>query len=227
MLDIGAALRKLGASLGLGGEAGQQPPPRGEKILVDASEQIIGNDVATTCLQSLLGGSLRAALRDAEATNVPDPTTFNPSAVAVGPTAARRMRAFREFGVLLEQTGSVHIFVKPGTYPHIDLSRGQAAGEEDPEEGRPLVISTRQVDNPPLHATVVFTVLDHERPTTRKTLTVHFHGSAVIRAKGVLRQTGGYTRPSHYDGQEVRQLLERRDRKLARQIHWCTALERY
>jgi len=227
-MDIGAALRKLQERLGLSGSARRPaPPPRGERILVDESEKVIGNEEAAAFLQSLVGGSLRTALRGADATNVPDPTTFDPNAVAVGPTAARRMRAFREFGVLLEQTGSVHIFAKPGSYPHVDLERAQQADEEDPSDGRPLVISSRQVDNPPLHATVVFTVLHQDRPTTRKTLTVHFHGGAVIRAKGVVRETGGYTRPSHYDGQEVRQLLEQRNRKLARQVHWCSPLERF
>ncbi len=178
-------------------------------------------------MQQLLGDSLRSVLRQAGASNVPDPATFDPNAVVVGPSTVRRMRAFRQFGVPLEERGSLHIFVRPGTYPHVDLDKDGRSPSEDPTDGRPLVISTAQLDSPPLHATVVFTVLDKDQPTVRKSLTIHFHADDVIRAKGVTRYTGGYTRPSHYDGQEVRELIRRRAQQWMKKIHWCSALERY
>ncbi|HJN14348.1 MAG TPA: hypothetical protein QGH10_02595, partial [Armatimonadota bacterium] len=118
------------------------------------------------------------------------------------------------------------IYAKPGTYPHVDLQRGNV--REAPDDGGPLVISSKDdVQVKKNHATVVFAIFDNRRHGRQKQVTVHFHGRGVVRAKGFMRDIGAMGRPVHYDGEEVEKLLRKKTRVWSKKIYWCTASERY
>jgi len=223
---------------GLGSSGGKRPTYRthtddGQAILIDASEAVIGNNEATAFFRELCGGSLKEVMLRQGLTNVPLPNGgLQDDAPTAGPARtdpARQQQAlalFRKYGLRVWSQAEVVIFAKPGTYPHVELGSGGLA--ETPEDGRPLVISGGAVDRPrPSHATVVFTLLDARRRSSHKQVTVHFHGRGVVRAKGFSRELGVASRPLHYDGEEVRRLLDRKARSWARKVHWCTPLERY
>jgi hypothetical protein len=201
----------------------------GEEILVDASEPVIGNSEATDFFRDVCGGSLKEIMLRAGFTNVPA-TAGEVLAAPVLPRVARaqQMALFKRLGVRVTAPHEPPIYAKPGTYPHVELGRVTVAEEEWAGEHRPLVIKSSEADQSrPTHATVVFTVLDAKRQSRHKQVTVHFHGRGVIRAKGFTRELGGSTRPIHYDGEEVRALIERRARHWSPKVYWCSAVERY
>jgi len=165
-------------------------------------------------------------------TNVPLPNGAGDEAPLPDPGPggpARRQQTlavFRKYGLRVWSQNELVIFAKPGTYPHVELGPGGLA--QVPEDGRPLVIAGDAVDRArPSHATVVFTILDARRRSRQNQVTVHFHGRGVIRAKGFSRELGVSSRPMHYDGEDVRRLLDRKARSWAHKVHWCTPLERY
>jgi hypothetical protein len=214
------------------GSGGKRPRYRthtddGQQILIDSSETIIGNNEATAFFRDLCGGSLKEIMLRQGLTNIPlapedEETTPDSAPVSQNPQA---LALFRKLGLRISSEGGLPVFVKPGTYPHVELA-GRSVPDL-PEDGRPLVIYTDAHDRRPSHATVVFTVLDPRRRSLQKQVTVHFHGRGLIRAKGFARELGGTGRPIHYDGEEVRALLDREARPWARRIYWCSSLERY
>ena len=215
------------------GSGGKRPTYRthtedGQEILLDASETVIGNNEATAFFRDLCGGSLKEVMLRQGLTNIP----MTGAADDGGPVPAPGVRSqqaltmFRKFGIRVSGEGGAPVFAKPGTYPHVELGGGSVV--DVPEDGRPLVIASEWSDRArPLHATVVFTVLDPRRRNQQKQVTVHFHGRGIIRAKGFARELGVAGRPLHYDGEEVRDLLHGKARAWSRKIYWCTPLERY
>ncbi len=201
----------------------------GRPILIDPEELVIGNNEATAFFRDLCGSSLKEVMLRAGATNIPMEEAEQ--VPAEGPVRRRdlpSMGAFRRFGVRVSDENGVPIFAKPGTYPHVELVSGNVPEDDTPTDGRPLVIRSADTDQPrALHATVVFTVFDARRQSKQRQVTVHFHGRGVIRAKGFSREVGAMSRPSHYDGDDVKRLIGQKARKWSGKIHWCSALERY
>ena len=223
----------------LGGSGGGKRPTYrshtddGQEIILDSQETIIGNNEATAFFTDVCGGSLKDVMLRAGATNIPLAVADASGAAAEGPAPPGRgkmstaqMDVFRKYGVRVSPENDVPIYVKPGTYPHVDLDGGSLT--QVPEDGRPLVISSDQTDkSKATHATVVFTVFDTRRSGRYKQATVHFHGRGVIRAKGFTREIGSMGRPTHYDGEEVHRVIRRKARAWGKKIHWCSASERY
>ncbi len=201
----------------------------GQPILIDPQEAVIGNNDATAFFRDVCGGSLKEVMLRAGATNVP--MDEGPEPLQGGETrvaGSRAMGAFRRFGVRVSDPSDLPVFARPGTYPHVELVSGNVREDDTPSDGRPLVIRSSETDQSrTMHATVVFTVIDARRENKQKQVTVHFHGRGVIRAKGFAREVGAMSRPSHYDGEEVKQLIEKKGRHWAGRIHWCSASERY
>ncbi len=201
--------------------------PDGQHILIDASEAVIGNTEATEFFGQVCGGALKEVMLREGLTNVPlagrGPFwVADQSKIA----AAHQMSIFRQYGVRVTGPGQLPIYVKPGTYPDVEI--GGANVPEQPADGRPLVIkSAAPAHSRATHATVVFTVLDSRRQSRQRQVTVHFHGRGVIRAKGFTREVGAMGRPIHYDGEEIKALLAERARPWSGKIHWCSATERY
>jgi len=216
----------------LGSAGGKRPQYRthtddGQQILIDAAELVIGNNEATAFFRELCGGSLKEIMLRQGMTNIPLANGADETAPAPGPTAGTQpgVALFRKFGIQLSKDGGVIVFARPGTYPHVELGESLV---EVPEDGRPLVIDSETAERArPTHATVVFTVLDPRRRNQQKQVTLHFHGRGLIRAKGFARELGVAGRPLHYDGDEVRLLIDAKARQWGRKIHWCTPLERY
>lgn len=200
----------------------------GQQILIDSAETVIGNSEATAFFRDICGGSLKEVMLRAGATNVPLEAAEGPESDGETRVAgARQMSAFRMLGVRVSDPDAAPIYVKPGTYPHVELQSGNVR-EDTPTDGRPLVIRSSETDRSrALHATVVFTAFDARRQSRQRQVTIHFHGLGVIRAKGFTREVGAMGRPSHYDGEEVRRLIRQKAKQWSRRIHWCTAMERY
>jgi hypothetical protein len=200
----------------------------GQPILIEAQETVIGNNEAMAFFRDICGGSIKEIMLRAGATNIPREEGEEPPPRPVRAGDSVSMGAFRRLGVRVSDEDDVPVFAKPGTYPHVELVSGNVREEDTPTDGRPLVIRSSETDRSrAMHATVVLTVFDAKRQSKQKQVTVHFHGRGVIRAKGFSREVGAMSRPSHYDGEEIRRLIGRNARKWAGKIHWCSALERY
>ena len=216
------------------GGGGKRPAYRthtedGQEILIDSQEAVIGNNEATSFFTDLCGGSLKDIMLNAGATN-PSMTGGDAApgapAAGVGGADKAKLDAFRKYGVRVSEKSQIPIYAKPGTYPHVDLDRGNV--REAPADGGPLVISSKDDRSVAKnHATVVLSVFDTRRQGRQKQVTVHFHGRGVIRAKGFMRDIGAMGRPVHYDGAEVEKLLRQKARNWLKKIHWCTGSERY
>ncbi len=201
----------------------------GQPILIDAQETVIGNNEAMAFFRDICGGSIKEIMLRAGATNIPmEEGEEPPSDPRVRAGSSPSMDAFRRLGVRVSDEHDVPIFAKPGTYPHVELVSGNVREGDTPTDGRPLIIRSSETDRSrAMHATIVFTVFDAKRQSKQKQVTVHFHGRGVIRAKGFSREVGAMSRPSHYDGEEVRRLIGKKVRNWAGKIHWCSAMERY
>jgi hypothetical protein len=199
----------------------------GQAILIDSSETVIGNAEATEFFRDICGGSLKEVMLRQGLTNIP----VTGGGVIFGSlgrvAAAQQMTMFKKFGVRLTEADEAAVYAKPGTYPHVEIGGG-GVPEPEPDDRRPLVIKTGESDRPrATHASVVFTVFDVRRQSRQKLVTVHFHGRGVIRAKGFTREVGAMGRPTHYDGEEVKAVLQRRAPRWADRIYWCSPRERY
>ncbi|MGQ9732413.1 MAG: hypothetical protein ACUVX8_14225 [Candidatus Zipacnadales bacterium] len=222
-------LNELGSSAGGKRVRYRTHTEDGQQILIDPRETVIGNNEATAFFKDICGGSLREIMQRHGFTNVLEGAvssrTVEASASQKGRSPAA-MAFFRQYGIRVSGPYDVPIFAKPGTYPHVEVGGGGVS--EPPQDGRPLVISSTETEQSrAAHATVVFTVLNPRRRSQQRQVTVHFHGRGIIRAKGFVRDIGHGGRPSHYDGEEVRRLIETRASHWAKKIYWCGPTERY
>jgi hypothetical protein len=187
----------------------------GEEVLLDEAEETAGTADATSFFTAVCGRGMKELLAEFGMTNIARAQDEEWRPGQRDPT--HRFAEFRTTGYLLDQTPGRQIYIRPGQYPyHSDTGGvdviGAGAGA-DTELMRP-------------HATVVFTVREALSPYSRKRLTVHFHGSGKVRAKGYVWNRARPDRPKHYDGEEVRELISEQARGWARRIQWCGPMEK-
>ncbi len=188
--------------------------PAGD-ILLDEAKPTAGVADATAFFTAVCGRSMKEILGDFGATNIAQSDngqTWRPTASAA---RRKRLEEFRKLGALVYSQAGVQIFARPGRYP-VDMEGGRGMILDPTEEEASL--------RP--HATVVFTVREVVNPGERKRMTIHFKGDGQIRAKGRIWHTARPDRPTHYDGAEVRKLIEEQARGWAKRIHWCSPREK-
>jgi hypothetical protein len=187
----------------------------GEDVLLDEAEETAGTSDATAFFTAVCGKSMKELLSEFGMTNIARAQDANWKPVPAD--GVDRFAEFRTIGYLVDESGGRRIYIRPGRYPYHGESGGIDVVGGEPGADADLMRP---------HATVVFTVREALSPYDRKRMTVHFHGGGKVRAKGYVWTRSRPDRPKHYDGAEVKELLEQQARGWARRIHWCGPMEK-
>jgi len=187
----------------------------GQDVLLDEAEPTPGTSDATAFYTAVCGKSMKELLAEFGMTNIGGAN--GPGSPTGAPGQLNRFVEFRRLGYLWKQTSGKQVFIRPGRYPYHDGGSAETVVDAGTGPGAELMRP---------HATVVFTVREAMSPYHRKRMTVHFYGDGKVRAKGYVWNRQRPDRPTHYDGEDIRDIVEEQARGWSKRIHWCKSSEK-